>query len=150
MSHAVRLAACTVTCALSMVTSGARAVDGAPLRMAVGEIGGAEQGELRSALTDALRADPDLRLTPRASAELVVSGSVLRSEERRTEGRLRVDCAVSVIVSDARSGAILAMLEGRAGAIGGEPHALHRNALRAAVRGALRPLPSQGRALARR
>ena len=63
---------------------------------------------------------------------------------------LEVRCEVSLVVADARGGAVRAMLRGRAGARGGTDAArLQGNALRAAVRGALRPLAQHGHALAR-
>ncbi len=66
------------------------------------------------------------------------------------EGSLEVRCEVSLVVTEARGGSIRAMLRGRGGARGsGDAARLSNDALRAAVRGALRPLATQGEQLAR-
>ena len=125
----------------------------APVRVAVGEVGdsgGAGTAlALSSAIGQALEENPEVRLTTTPRAQLVVRGSVVRLERRQVDGELEVSCEVSLIIADARGGSIRAMLRGRAGARGGrDAERLSDNALRAAVRGALRPLGSQGHALA--
>ena len=124
----------------------------APVRVAVGEIEAARPAladELSGALEDALREHDDVRLTTTRGAELVLRGSLVSVERRRVDRQLEVRCEISLIVADARGGAIRAMLRGRAGARGGDPRRLYENALRAAVRGALRRLATHGRSLAR-
>ncbi len=150
MPRAQQLAACGVTCALLILAAHADAQPHGPVRVALGELSGARAPELGEALRDTLRRTRDVRLTDRPRAQLVLRGSVQRIERRVVDGQVQIDCEVSVIVADARGGAIRAMLRGRAGARGGtDEAALSGNALRAAVRGALRPLRASGHALAR-
>ncbi|MEC7524922.1 MAG: hypothetical protein VYE22_33890 [Myxococcota bacterium] len=120
------------------------------VRVAVGETGGAQRQALAGAISEALDRAPDVRLAPAGRADLVVRGSIVRLERTRVAEGLEVRCEVSLVVADARGGAVRAMLRGRAGARGGTDVArLQGNALRAAVRGALRPLAQHGHALAR-
>lgn len=96
---------------------------------------------LELALHDAIAARPDLRdeSHPRR-ARYVVTGSVTELHSHATSGGHEVRIAVSIVVAD-RGGAVRAMLAGRAGASGGDdPTRLTENALRAAVRSAMRPL----------
>jgi hypothetical protein len=123
------------------------------LRIAVGEVG-ASDGDRAAAralsreLALAIEQQPDADLAPRRRAELVLRGSVVRMTSERVAGGLEVRCEVSVIVTDG-GGSIRAMLRGRGGARGGgDPAQLSSDALRAAVRGALRPLATQGARLA--
>lgn len=150
MRRAIQLVACGVICALSAVHVGASAQRRRPVRVALGELGGDRAEAFDAALREALSRTPEVRLTEPRRAQLVLRGSVQHLERRIVDGQVEVRCEVSVIVADARGGAIRAMLQGRAGARGdGETAALSRDALRAAVRGALRPLGTTGHALAR-
>lgn len=80
-------------------------------------------------------------LAPAKRATFLVHGSVIRYE-RESDDRFR--CEVSLLIADRRGGSVRMMLEGRAVAEGSKPVAqLRENALRHAVRGALRPLPQQ-------
>ncbi len=123
------------------------------LRIAVGEVASndgdrAAARALSEELARAIEQQPDVDLAPRRRAELVLRGSVVRMTRERVAGGLEVRCEVSVIVTDG-GGSIRAMLRGRGGARGGgDPARLSSDALRAAVRGALRPLASQGARLA--
>lgn len=141
--------AMALTCIAAWPT---RADSGPPVRVALGELEGAAAGDaaFSDALRGALRGTPDVRITDRGHAQLVLRGSVVALERREVEGSLEIRCEVSVIVADARGGSIRAMLRGRAGARGADEDTLSRDALRAAARSALRPLASSGRALARR
>jgi hypothetical protein len=126
----------------------------APVRVALGEIGAADgapgaAAALGEALERELRGRDDVQLTGPRRAQLVLRGSVTRLDRRRVGPQLEVRCEVSVIVADARGGSIRAMLRGRAGARGADAARLSENAMRAAVRGALRPLATHGRSLAR-
>ncbi len=122
------------------------------LRVAVGELGGEPEHarSLDRAIHDALGSQADLQVTETRRAHLVLRGSIVRWDARSVRGEHEVHCEVSLIVSEARGGAIRAMLRGRAGARGGgDLEHVSQDALRAAVRGALRPLSTQGTALAR-
>ena len=150
MTRAKRFVARAV-CAIAMVVvcaySARGRADRRVVRVAVQD--GAGHG-LAEAMRDELGRNPEVRVVAPQSAELVLRGSVTRLRRGVVDGQLEVRCEVSVVVSDARGGSIRAMLTGRAGARGGEDaDRLSRNALLAAVRGALRPLASTGARLAR-
>lgn len=134
---------------LSSVLFTAHAAGDAPPTIAVGETAAREGGpEIAGALGDALSTEiaarRDIRLAADARrARWVVRGSVVQLQEREVADGIEVRCEVSLIVADAR-GSVRAMLQGRAGARGiDDPDRLARAALRAAVRGALRPLGTQ-------
>lgn len=117
--------------------------------VAASEGGAAAARELSRALAEVIEAQPDVRLAPRGRADLVLRGSIVRMERARVDGEVEVRCEISVVVTDG-GGAIRAMLRGRGGARGdGDPARLSRDALRAAVRGALRPLAAQHAHIAR-
>ena len=115
--------------------------------IAVGSTGSAVappgmEGVLRSALSEEIASLGGVRLEEPAHARFVVQGAVTRLERRDARPGVEVQCEVSLVVSDARGGAVRVMLSGRAGARGTEAgDAVERAALQAAVRGALRPLP---------
>jgi len=117
------------------------------LRVAVGQTGstvGARSAEaLSQTLATELAARADVELATGIRAQIVVGGAVVAFERTSRGDQIEIHCEVSLIVSDARGGAIRAMLRGRGGARGSNPAQLSRDALRAAVRGALRPLASQ-------
>lgn len=149
--------ACAVAFALAVWCIGSPAQSSAQraLRIAVGEIGSsdglrAHAAALSRELTRAIEQRPDAALSPRRRAELVLRGSVVHMTQARVAEGLEVRCEVSVIVTDS-SGNIRAMLRGRGGARGsGDPARLSNDALRAAVRGALRPLSTHGARIAAR
>ncbi len=98
---------------------------------------------LESALRSALRSHPSLALSPdRARARFLVTGSVVELSERAVgSDEHEVRCRVSIVVADARGGAVRAMLEGRAGVRGGgSDEAMRRSAVRGAAESALRSL----------
>ncbi|HEY8428791.1 MAG TPA: hypothetical protein VIL20_10470 [Sandaracinaceae bacterium] len=158
MSRAAKLAARTVVSALAMAavcSPLSSSAQRAPVRVAIGELAArGERGAARAfsdALVEALEQQPSIDLAPARRADLVLRGSISRWERRRVAGQLEVRCEVSLIVSEARGGSILAMLHGRGGARGaGDVTRLSSDALRAAVRGALRPLSARSELLARR
>ena len=123
------------------------------LRIAVGEVAAndGDRAAARRQIDVGLLLDRPLELLgerARRRAELVLRGSLVRMTRERVAGGLEVRCEISVIVTDG-GGSIRAMLRGRGGARGGgDPAQLSTDALRAAVRGALRPLASQGARLA--
>jgi hypothetical protein len=141
-------AAMTVAIAITLWCASGSAQD--VVRVAVGELRSEprDASAFSRALSDALGSQRELELTSVRGADLVVRGSIVRWERRNVGGSLEVRCEVSLIVSDA-GGSIRAMLRGRGGARGGTDARLSEDALRAAVRGALRPLAEQGPALAR-
>lgn len=122
-----------------------------PVNVAIGELSGARVPMAFSrAVGEALEAHPEVRVTSSSGADLVVRGSIVSMRQTRVDGNTEIRCEVSMVVADARGGAIRAMLHGRGGARGdGAVDRLSHDALRAAVRGALRPLGQQGRTLAR-
>ncbi|MCZ7685422.1 MAG: hypothetical protein M5U28_44260 [Sandaracinaceae bacterium] len=157
MARAKRLAARSVVIALAAAAMCVPSASGAqrgPLRVAIGEVGSSGGPDAARALTraiaEALEQQPAIDVAPARRAQLVVRGSISRWEQRAVSGGLEVRCEVSLVVTEARGGSIRAMLRGRGGARGGGDAArLSSDALRAAVRGALRPLATQGPALAR-
>ena len=155
MRRAKSLAVWSGAATIAMVLVGAANAGTAQRRhpmvsVAVGELAGARVPEAFSrAVDDALADHRDVRVTPAGHADLVIRGSVMNWQRRRVGGALEVRCEVSLILADAQGGAIRAMLRGRGGARGtGAEDVLSQDALRAAVRGALRPLGQQGAALA--
>lgn len=115
------------------------------LTVAVGDTGARVGGDVAAAaLEDALHATiaarADLREEERPGrARYVVTGSVTELRSRSTADGHEVHIAVSIVVAD-RGGSVRAMLAGRAGATGDDVEQLTENALRAAVRSAIRPL----------
>lgn len=100
------------------------------------------QGELRDALTRELGALGNVHVTEqRRRARYVVHGNVTQLDVVDDGGRSRIDCEVSLLVAD-REGNVRAMLRGRASGSGVRVAPLTESVLRAAVRGALRPLPN--------
>jgi hypothetical protein len=98
--------------------------------------------DLRNALTDELSTLGGVRVAPEHEARWVVRGSVTRLDRRVVGHAVEVQCEVSLLVADRRGGSVRMMLNGRAGARGGQSgESLDQIALQAAVRGALRPLP---------
>lgn len=129
------------------VLCAARAVGDAPPAIAVGEMATQAGDQLSAdalgdALSRALSGRDDVRLAVDAArARYVLRGSIVRLTQRDLQDGLEVRCEVSLVVSDARGGAIRALLSGRAGARGTNDVArLSQAALEGAVRGALRPL----------
>jgi hypothetical protein len=115
------------------------------LPVAIGDI---SSPALRQALSSELVNVGGLRLESQSRARYVVQGSLTRLERRDIDRGMEVDCEVSLILADARGGAVRLMLSGRAGARGGtDGVAVERAAVEAAVRGALRPLPRTLRTL---
>ncbi|MEM1417647.1 MAG: hypothetical protein AAGH15_22305, partial [Myxococcota bacterium] len=93
---------------------------------------------LRASLEAELREAADLRYAPRA-ARWVLHSRVTRIDVSAE----RVRCEVSVVVAERRGGAVRAMLSGRASGHGASTDELRTRVVRAAVKGALRPLGSR-------
>jgi hypothetical protein len=110
-------------------------------------IADATDSDLNNALNDELSVLGNVRVTSQASARYVLHGSVTRLDVVRDGDRNRIDCEVSLLLSERRGGNVRLMLRGRAAGRGARVEQLTDSVLRAAVRGALRPLPEQ---LARR
>ena len=98
---------------------------------------------LRDAMNSELARAPGLRVTQTARARYVIRGSVTRLDERRDRERAQIECEVSIIVADRRSGNVRFILEGRAAASGPRDERTRHSVVRAAVRGALGPLGQQ-------
>ncbi len=142
-----RLAAwlCMATLALGATCAPetGRAQRGAITSVAVGSTGALSTDPalgpaLRSALADELGDVGNVRVTSRGRARYIVRGSVTRLERQSIRGRTHIECEVSLIIAGRRDGAVKLMLSGRATAQGAP--SLEDAVLRAAVRGALRPL----------
>ncbi|MFN7697814.1 MAG: hypothetical protein ACK6CU_03115 [Deltaproteobacteria bacterium] len=126
----------------------ARAVANAQTAIALGEfasVGGqaGSDNELELAIRSALTTLPSVTVSPdRARARFVVTGSVVElTHHVLAQGEREVRCRVSIVVSDARGGAVRAMLEGRAGVRGGgTEQSMRRSAMRGAVASALRTI----------
>lgn len=152
MPRASELAAWLVAATLAMVQTCAPAVpvlaqQAGLTSVAVGETGATvatpgAASELHQALADELGLAAGLRLTPAPSARYVVRGSVTRLVQEPADDDVAVRCEVSLLVAEARGGNVRFVLSGRASARGDgrDGNRLARTALRAAVRGALRPL----------
>jgi hypothetical protein len=115
------------------------------LSVAIGDTGARVGGEpvaeaLEEALHAAIAARPDLREEESRRARYVVTGSVTELDAHPTADGHEVRITVSIVVAD-RGGSVRAMLSGRAAASGDlGPPRLTADALRAAVRSAMRPL----------
>lgn len=106
---------------------------------------------IAGAMREAVAGTPELDLVPAGRAELELRGTVAELTRAQLHDGVEVRARVTVVVADARGGAVRAMLTGRAGARGGaDVDRLSESALRAAVRGALRSLSEHGRTLAGR
>lgn len=69
-----------------------------------------------------------------------LTGSVVRGERSTEEGRAIYRCEVSLILMERRTGAVKALLTGRASGSGGSADELEEKVLRSAVKSALRRL----------
>lgn len=125
---------------------GARTV--APTAIALGHFAPlgerSADGDLEGAIRTALASHPSVTLSAdRSHARFLVTGSVVElSHHVLTPQEREVRCRVSVVVADARGGAVRAMLEGRAGVRGGGSEAsMRRSAVAGAVASALRSIP---------
>lgn len=134
----------TILGAALLSTINAADAQGRSTAVAIGETTapGALRGALRDALRDELGGVSGIRLTDARRARYVLRGSVTHIDERRETDRM--ECEVSLILADRRGGSIRLILEGRAAARlpqgDAEVARLRPEVLRAAVRGALRPL----------
>ncbi|MCB9621014.1 MAG: hypothetical protein H6724_16365 [Sandaracinus sp.] len=114
--------------------------------IAIGETaapGEVVESQLREALNEELGEVRGVRVAPTPRAQYVLRGSVTRLEVRGDADRRQLECEVSLVVADRRGGAVRMMLSGRAVARGPEVDRLGPQVVRAAVRGALRPLGTQ-------
>ena len=145
MTRAQRLATLAVAMA---VTCGLAADASAHRRVRVTVV---SEPTIEDAMRAALAGAPELDVVPRARAELELRGTVNEVRRRHLSDGVEVSARVTVVVADARGGAVRAMLTGRAGARGGgDPERLTRSALDAAVRTALRSFSDHRAAIARR
>ena len=101
-----------------------------------GELGGA----LRFALEEELGHVAGVRVVPEARASYRLRASVRSLDTTAQGANERVACVVSVVVEDRRTGAMRAILEGRARSEGPRGSVERETLVRAAVHGALRPI----------
>ncbi len=146
MTRATGLTAAAAALVVACAFSGDARAHGHIVRVTV-----VSDPQIRVAVREVLAGTPEVDVVGRGRAELELRASVAELERRQGDDGMEVRARVTVIVSDARGGAVRAMLTGRAGARGGsDVEQLSRNALRGAVRSALRSLSQHGRTLARR
>jgi len=115
------------------------------LPVALGDVSGAPGDPalaptLREAMSEVLASDERVRLTPPNRARYVLRAAVTRMHDAGPQ----IECEVSVFLEE--RGAVRAALSGRAAARG-DVERLRPRVLRAAVRGALRPLGDALRSL---
>ncbi|MEM9069892.1 MAG: hypothetical protein AAGE52_15375 [Myxococcota bacterium] len=106
--------------------------------IAIGATSGPEESMMRRALSEELGNLRRLRVTSERRARWVLRGSVTRLDVQQDGDRNQIDCEVSLVVAE--RGNVRMMLSGRAAARGAHVDRLRDSAIRAAVRGALRPL----------
>lgn len=110
---------------------------------AAADAGASPRRELETALRAVVSDDPRLRLVEsRSGARYLITGSIVELTDHVVSSDEReVRCRVSLVVAEARSGAIRAMLEGRSGVRGApEDRSMRERALRGALRGAIRSM----------
>jgi len=116
---------------------------GAP-SVAVGETAATVDPSLAPALRTALSAELEeirgVRLASAQSAHFVLRGALTRLDREPGTTGTRVTCEVSLVLAEREGGNVRLLLSGRAEARGGTSEALEAAVVRAAVRGALRPL----------
>ncbi|MFO0693985.1 MAG: hypothetical protein U0230_10555 [Polyangiales bacterium] len=95
---------------------------------------------LEAAVLEELAHTDSVRLVPENRAAFRLRASVTSLETRRRGADEHLLCAVSVLVEDRRTGAMRAVLEGRARAEGPLGSVDRESVVRAAVHGALRPI----------
>jgi hypothetical protein len=96
---------------------------------------------LRLVIDEALREVGGIRVTTQQRATYIVRGSITELKQSHEGGDRRIDCQVSIVVSDAQGGAMRLLLAGRGAARGKmKVGPLARQALTAAVRSALKPM----------
>lgn len=136
------------TAAMAMCAPLPAAADGAGVSLAIGETASTVSAPhaaraLRRALEEELATTSGVELLSARRAQWIVRGSVTRLDRSRDDrGVTVVRCEVSLLVADRRGGAVRMLLTGRAGARSADEEVarLESQALRAAVRGAIRPL----------
>ncbi len=120
----------------------ARAQTAMPIAIGETSAPGAEgaevAGALRRALSEELDAVSGVSVTSSRRARWVLRGSVTRLDVLQDGERNAIECEVSLVVAE--HGSVRLMLQGRAAARGAHVERLRESAIRAAVRGALRPL----------
>ncbi|HJL03526.1 MAG TPA: hypothetical protein RMH85_13075 [Polyangiaceae bacterium LLY-WYZ-15_(1-7)] len=117
--------------------------DAAATAVAIGATSAPERalrGALRQALAQELPSVRGVRLEETRRARYVLRGAVTRMDVRHDDDHTAIDCEVSLIVAERRRGTVRMMLSGRASARGDQVERLRESVVRAAVRGALRPL----------
>jgi len=142
MTRARGLAAAAAIMAICVLAEDARA-DRRVVRVTI-----VADDSIAGDMREVLAGTPDVTVVTRRRAQLELRGTVAEVTRRTVHDGVEIRARVMVVVSDARGGAVRAMVTGRAGARGGaDPAQLRRNALRAAVRGALRSLSANRHAL---
>jgi len=103
---------------------------------------------MRLELTRALGNQGEVVMLPRQRANFVVDASLLRIQRKSVAEGLEVRADITLIVSDARSGAMKAVLSGRGGVrTPSDTGEAAETAVAAAIRSAVRPLGRTLRAL---
>lgn len=97
---------------------------------------------LRTAVEEALAAIDTVDVASDGRPGFLLDATVTRLSTSTLSVGRRIDCEVSIVVSDARRHAVRGVLTGRSHVVGDEGTSLEHVALRAAARGALRSLPT--------
>jgi hypothetical protein len=126
-------------CAAALATGDARAAD---TSIALGEVGtppassGVDRDALRSAAEGELgEVDPVRMRLLRKKRAVIVSVAVIGAEPRPYA------CTVNAVLRDAKTGTMLAIVEGRARGEGAPSPELRKQVLRAAMRSAVNQIP---------
>jgi len=136
--------ACITACGAMLVADHAIAQGTPRTRVAIADLGvskgrEAATGALRTAIAHELATS--VSVTDVNRARWIVHGAITRLESSRRGADTEAHCEVSLIVADARGGAMRATLVGRAHARGrSSARVLERQAMQGAVRGALRSI----------
>lgn len=97
---------------------------------------------LRIAVEEALAAIDTVAVDSGDRAGYLLDATVTRLSTAPMGIGHRIDCEVSIVVSDARRHSVRGVLTGRSHVVGDAGTTLERAAIRAAARGALRSLPT--------
>lgn len=95
---------------------------------------------LRTAVEEALAAIETVAVEPDGRAGFLLDATVTRLSTATMAVGQRIDCEVSIVISDARRHSVRGVLTGRSHVVGDAGTTLERAAIRAAARGALRSL----------
>lgn len=100
-----------------------------------------EGRDLKGDLRSAVQREVDALQFGKTRARYVLSASLIKLDTSTEGGKTRSTARVSVVLKDAKGGAVRAILGGRATAEDGPAASVEQSALEAAVQGAVKPVP---------